>query len=156
MNSPVAHVLSVAGDSATVSVDSAIDCPRCRAGKGCGAGLIGSTGAAKRRLDVPVRPGLTLNAGDRVRLSLHPSRLLKAAVVVYGAPLGGIVGALALATWYFDALSDPGAVIVAALGFAVGVMASRRRLQRDNCIEDFIPEVAERLEPGEPVMIQDG
>ncbi len=100
MDVPIGKIVSIGPDSATVAVERSAACPRCAAGKGCGAGLLsGSTRPAM--LEVSLSPQLKLNQGDEVRLTLEPSHLLRASLLVYGLPLAGIilmlVAAIALA-----------------------------------------------------------
>ena len=81
---------------ALVVVDPSAACPRCAAGKGCGAGIL-ATGRGVRRVEVAVPDGMELTVGDRVALSLLPENLLTAATIAYGIPLGGAVAGAALA-----------------------------------------------------------
>ncbi len=51
------------GARATVSVDAAAICPRCAAGKGCGAGIFGASKSV-RRIEVSLAPGLEVSEGQ--------------------------------------------------------------------------------------------
>jgi positive regulator of sigma E activity len=119
---------------AIVDVETAA-CPRCAAGRGCGAGLP----APRRRVELPVDPALGLAAGDAVDLRLEPTGVLKAALIVYGGPLGGALAAAALA--YGMRLDDAAAAAAALLGIGVGVLASRLRLARSGSVRGFLPFV---------------
>lgn len=143
MESAVGRIVSISGGQATVSVDAAANCSRCAAGKGCGAGLL--TGSDRTRLiDVRLSPGLALHAGDEVRLSLAPSHLLRAAVYAYGLPLGGIVIALGTAWILNQAIDDPSAIVLATAGLVAGASLGRHLLNKDGCLKNLVPTVAER------------
>lgn len=122
---------------AMIEVDTA-SCPRCAAGKGCGAGLLG-TGAATRQLEMPVDPALGLAVGDEVVLRLAESSVLHAAAIVYGLPMLGAIVAAVLA--YAASLGDAGAASAALLGLAIGVAAGRWWLRRRDCLRQFLPAV---------------
>ncbi len=143
MESPVGRIVSIADGHATVSVDAAAICTRCAAGKGCGAGLI--TGGDRARLiEVQLSPALGLKAGDEVKLTLAPSNLLRAAVLAYGLPLGGIVSALGIAWLLNHPLDDQLAVVFAIGGFVSGVLFGRHYLNKDGCLKDLIPTISKR------------
>ena len=142
MDSPVGRIVSVAPGRATVSVDTSQVCARCAAGKGCGAGLL--TGAKQSRLiEVSVAPGLNLKPGDEVKLSLAPSNLLRAAMLAYGLPLGGVVLALGVAWFINAAMDDAVAVVLAISGLLAGSLIGRRLLNQDGCLKNLVPTVAE-------------
>ena len=126
----VSLVDSVGGAHAIVEVDDAPQCPRCAAGKGCGAAVFAVRGA--RRLEVEVPPGIAARVDDVVEVALAPHNLLRAAVIVYGLPL---LGAYALD------FTDAGAAIAALVGLGGGLMASRYRLQQASCLRRFTPTV---------------
>ena len=85
-------VADVHGARAIVEVDLSTACPRCAAGKGCGAGLL--VGSSRlRQVEAAIGPGMVLAEGDSVEISLASSNLLQAALIVYGLPLFGAIGA---------------------------------------------------------------
>jgi len=142
MDSPVGRIVSIADSRATVSVEAAI-CARCAAGKGCGAGLL--SGANQMRLvDVQIKPGMHVKAGDEVQLSLAPSHLLRAAIFAYGLPLGGIILALAIAWTMNGSLDDRTAIILAIAGLVGGVLTGRHLLNRDGCLKNLVPTISGR------------
>lgn len=146
MDNPTGQIQSLIADNgnvrALVEVDVSQACPRCAAGKGCGAGLF--TGSKrKRQVEVLVAEHLSLAAGDSVEISLGSENLLKAAVIVYGMPLAGAIAAAGLA--YLLQLGDSAAAIAAVSGLIVGLLASRWRLNRAECIDSFVPYVEKRL-----------
>ncbi len=124
----------VDGTRALVEVDIAAVCPRCAAGKGCGAGL---SLRQNRRVEARVPTGALVDTGDTVELALAPSNVLRAAVIVYGWPLIGAAAAAAFA--YLAGLNDAGAALAAVAGLGAGLVLARRRLR--GCLRDFTPEV---------------
>lgn len=140
MDAPIGKIVSIGPHSATVAVERSAACPRCAAGKGCGAGLLsGSTRPAM--LEVSLSPHLKLSEGDEVRLILEPSNLLHASLLVYGLPLAGIVLML-VAGWLISRpLSDPEAVAYAIAGLTAGLLAGRWQLNRRDCLKQFVPKI---------------
>ena len=130
------------GRRAVVDVQAAEACPRCAAGRGCGAGILQGTGKT-RRIEASIETGLVLQEGDTVRLELAGSSVLKASAIVYGLPLlGAAVGA---AFAYLAGLGDAGAATLAIAGLAVGFFAGRKRLLRQDCLADFTPTAVGRV-----------
>ena len=133
--------MSIGPGTATVAVERTAACPRCAAGKGCGAGLL-SGSKRPAMLEVSLSPHLNLHEGDEVRLMLEPSHLLQATVLVYGLPLAGIVLML-VAGWLLSRpLSDPEAIAYAISGLAAGLICGRWQLNRRNCLKQFVPKIA--------------
>ena len=146
MDNPTGKIQSlIASDGAVravVEVDVSAACPRCAAGKGCGAGLF--TGSnRKRRVEAIVGKHISLAEGDSVEISLASENLLNAALIVYGIPLFGAVTAAGLA--YLLQLGDSAAAVAAVLGLGFGLLVGRWRLSRSECIENFVPYVEKRL-----------
>jgi sigma-E factor negative regulatory protein RseC len=145
MESPVGKIVSIGQGKATVEVARTAACPRCAAGKGCGAGLLsGSRRAAL--LEVPLSPHLKVGEGDQVRLSLEPAHLLRASLLVYGLPLAGIVLMLVAGWLIARPLSDPEAVLYAGIGLAAGFFVGRWQLNRRNCLKQFVPKITEMID----------
>lgn len=128
---------------AVVEVDVSKACPRCAAGKGCGAGLFTGSGRI-HRVEALVGEHKSLSEGDSVEISLAADNLLKAALIVYGIPLAGAMTAAGLS--YLSGLSDSIAAVVALVGLGSGLLFSRWRLSRGECIENFVPNVERRLQ----------
>ena len=144
MDNPTGRVVSLvdnrSGARAVVEFDTAAACPRCAAGKGCGAGLLQPGG--RRQIEVVVPDDMHPMVDDRVEVSLAPRNLLQAAVTVYGFPLtGGLAGA---AFAYALVLGDTAAAVAALLGVGAGLAASRWRLRQGPCLGSFTPTI-ERL-----------
>ena len=125
------------GTRAVVAV-AAVACPRCREGKGCGAGLL-MQGPAQRHVEATIRDGLEPAVDDVVELTLAPDNLLRAALIVYGLPLAGATGGAAFG-WGMQ-LGDAAAAGCALLGVLAGLVAGRLKLRRANCLERFTPSV---------------
>lgn len=144
MDNPTGRVLSLVdnrnGARAVIEFDAAAACPRCAAGRGCGAGLLQPGG--RRQIEAVVPEGIYPKVDDRVEVSLAPRNLLRAAVAVYGFPLTGGLAAAAFA--YALELGDTAAAVAALLGVGVGIAASRWRLRQRPCLGSFTPTI-ERL-----------
>ena len=143
MNSPVGTIVSIADGHATVSIDAAVVCARCAAGKGCGAGLLSGSNRT-RLIEAQLSPGLGLQAGDEVELTLSPTNLLRAAFLAYGLPLGGIIIALGVAWFLNQTLDDRSAVLLATGGLVGGILVGRYYLNRDGCLKNLVPTITER------------
>lgn len=121
---------------ATIEVDIAEYCPRCAAGKGCGAGLPGFGGRA-RQIEIDVRPGFEPSVGESVRLSVAPAMLLRATFLTYGMPLlGALLGA---GVAHFLRTGDGIAAALSLAGLAAGAAAGRQRLAARRCLGQFTP-----------------
>ena len=140
---PVGRVIAVAPDHITVSVDPSKICARCAAGKGCGAGFLAGSNRA-RLIDVMATPGMKLQPGDEVELTLAPTHLLHAAFLAYGLPLLGVLVALGVAWVVGESLDDGFAAGLAMAGLGVGFLAGRHFLNKDRCLRNFVPSVSEK------------
>lgn len=146
MDNPTGKIQSLTASNgdvrAVVEVDVSTACPRCAAGKGCGAGLF--TGSSrKRQVEAIVGEHLSLAEGDSVEIRLASENLLNAALIVYGIPLSGAIVAAGLA--YLLQLGDSAAAFAAVLGLGFGLLIGRWQLSRGECIENFVPYVEKRL-----------
>jgi len=137
-------VLSIRSDraAATVAVNSVDFCARCAAGKGCGAGLFGSSRNA-RQFEAPIIGRMELSEGDEVQIELAPQNVLRAALEVYGPPLSGALLMAGLA--YLAGWPDWQAAVAAGLGIVLGAAISRIRLKRARCLRQFTPVITRRL-----------
>ena len=146
MDNPTGKIQSLIASNgdvrAVVEVDVSAACPRCAAGKGCGAGLF--TGSSrKRQVEAIVGEHLSLVEGDSVEIRLASENLLNAALIVYGIPLSGAMVAAGLA--YLLRLGDSAAAVAAVVGLGSGLLIGRWYLSRGECIENFVPYVEKRL-----------
>lgn len=148
MKNPEGQVVAVSADAkgsiVLLTVNSEFACERCRAGKGCGAGLLGGR-SQDRQVEARVAAHLDIEIGDFVSVSLEPRHLLRAAVMVYGYPLLGAVLA-AIAALRLE-LGDVAAALSALTGLIAGIAIARNRLQSSQCLREFTPVVIERLSP---------
>ncbi len=125
-----------------VEVKSSITCERCESGKGCGAGLLGKQGGNKY-VEATLAADLVVSDGDHVSLMLEPQNILRAAIIVYGYPLGGAISAAIVA--FAIGLSDIAGALAALAGIVVGILVARIRLKNTRCLRDFMPVVVDRL-----------
>ncbi len=135
-------IISIARDAngarATIDVEAGVICPRCAEGRGCGAGIFG-TSDQPRRVEAVLAAGLSVSVGDSVSLSLGSRNLLQASIIVYGWPLFGAATGAVLAQ--FAAFGDTGAVIAALTGLTLGALLARIRLASSECLSRFVPVV---------------
>ncbi len=142
MNPVQGKVLSISAPDdarrASLEVDATSACPRCLAGKGCGAGVFGASRAG-HHVEALVAPGISLREGQRVRVELEAGNVLLAAAIAYGLPLAGaLLGALlAWSTGSGDAV----AAVLAVAGLVAGISAGRWHLARRRCLRHFTPVV---------------
>jgi sigma-E factor negative regulatory protein RseC len=117
-----AVVSTLEGDLAVLDVKPMTGCGRCLEPGGCGGGLsIGSTCVRQYR----VVNGIGAKPGDRVVVRIADGVILRAAWQAYGVP--GLLAILGAALGYGLAGGEGAAVIGAACGLAVGIVALRRR-----------------------------
>ena len=145
MDRPQGRIIELYRDAvpprAVVEVVTAVRCPRCAAGNGCGAGLLDGE-PAPRRVDALLPRDMELHRGDRVWLELAPEDLLQAAMTAYGAPL--LTMLLAAGGAYLAGLGDLLSVMATLLGGLVGLSMARLRLRRRGCLQRMMPRVAGR------------
>ena len=141
MTYPVATVISISGSQARVEVADRSACPRCAAGKGCGAGIFGPN-RESISLTVDIAEGVDIVAGDQVTLSLAPADLVHAAFFAYGAPLLGVLSAAGLAYLLVDPLSDFVAAVFSISGLLAGGIAGRVFAKRDDCVNRLSPSIS--------------
>ena len=122
-------IVFVSAATATVSV-AATGCPRCAAGKGCGAGLLTGT-SDPTEIEIQLPPGHHYRVGEDVTLSIASSSLLRAALLAYGLPLAGTVLALIIGWLVMAPLSDLAGGLIAVAGLLAGFAAGRSQLKKD-------------------------
>ena len=124
-------------------VEGAFACARCAAGRGCGAGLLQK--GRTRTFNARVPADLRLQPGDIVRLELKPDHLLQAASLAYGLPLLGIVLAVGAASGIADANNEPLVIACGLLGLVAGLVAGRRILRKEGCLQNMTPVALRHL-----------
>ena len=129
---------SVQGDRVVVDVEAAIGCARCAAGRGCGAGLLGADGQL-RSIEIACTDSPKPQPGESVEIEMAPARLLRAACIVYGLPLGFAVGGAGAAWWL--GLGDLTAALTALTGLSAGFWLARWRLRHDACLRELTPQI---------------
>jgi sigma-E factor negative regulatory protein RseC len=145
MDNPRGRVLSLTqnGDDrrAVVVVAEMPVCPRCAAGKGCGAGLFASA-RGPQEIEALIAPGLQPGIDEEVELQMSPDNLLLASFLVYGLPLIGAIAGAAIA--YGLSLDDPTAALLAICGLGSGLLISRWRVKASACMQRFTPKIERR------------
>lgn len=149
MRQPLGTIVSVNTDAsdqkAVVAIDASVVCERCASGKGCGAGLFGSQ-SGEQRIEAVVAPDIRVRPGDRVRIALAQSSVLRAALIVYATPLAGALTATLLA--YAFAFGEVVAIVAALAGLAAGIGLAKLRLAGTDCMQEFTPVVIETFPAG--------
>ena len=109
--------------------------------------MSGSTRPAVFTVDIS--PQSRYHEGDQVRLTLESSRLLRASLLVYGLPLIGAMILLSLGWLLFSPLTDTLAALFAVAGLAAGLAVSRWRLNRRDCLRNFVPTIDGLVDAGQ-------
>ena len=152
MDNPTGIIQSLVSDDrgirAVVEVDVSTACPRCAAGKGCGAGLLAGGGRSKR-VEASFNVKMILAEGDHVEIALTPSNLLRASLIVYGLPMLGAIAGAGLA--YLMKLGDAAAAIAAIAGLSGGLLVGRWRIRQADCLADCVPTIEKRLRSAQSV-----
>lgn len=91
-------------------------------------------------------PGdLQLEPGDIVSLELESTHLLQAAWLAYGLPLLGSVLAVALASAFAATDNELPVIVCGLFGLAAGLIAGRRILRKEQCLQNMTPVAAPRV-----------
>jgi len=140
LEAPEGIVVALRPGLATVRVEERFVCPRCAAGRGCGAGIFAREGP--RLVEVNLPPEVTFRVGQPVSLSLEPERLLHAAWLVYGIPLLALIAAAVVAGYVIPGgASDAVALAMVVAGLLCGGWWARRRLRDAGCAGRFVPSL---------------
>jgi sigma-E factor negative regulatory protein RseC len=140
MDTILAKIVSISGQTAIVNVANVAVCPRCAAGKGCGAGLFGASSDAAT-VSVKLPDAGTYREGETIQLAIPAARLLHASLLAYGLPLAGALLFILLGRFVLQPMSDGAGIALAVAGLLVGFFAGRRQLQNDSCARRFQPVV---------------
>ena len=138
MQTRPARVVDLDDQSITVTVSAESACPRCAAGKGCGAGLLGSS-RGDTRLQLPRPSGRRILIGDAVEISLQSERLLWASMLAYGLPLVLLVAALLVLRLLAPSASETTQVLTAATVVGASVAGARHYLRNQQCMQRLTP-----------------
>ena len=87
--------------------------------------MLGS-GKAERQINIRIPAGMSLKAGDQVRLVISSRQLLNAAVLAYGVPLAGLL--MAAGVGWLVTGDDRLSALTGAAGLIAGVWMSRRQV----------------------------
>ncbi|HID45853.1 MAG TPA: hypothetical protein EYP34_08875 [Chromatiaceae bacterium] len=111
-------VLSVTGDSAEVVAETKSACGSCSAKNGCGTSLLASMFPQRKRSFRANNP-VSAKVGDRVIIGLDESAMQFASLLVYLAPLLGLIGGAILGSWLMPSLL-PGSAEIGSISMGVG------------------------------------
>ena len=147
------RVVGLEGDTAWVETLRQGTCGACSARSGCGHGLLNSARPGSSRALVRARVGRELigdlQLQDSVEIALPERSFLRAALLMYLAPLAvAIVAALAAERWFAGGAASAGAadlatVLGAAGGLAAGFLGVRWLGARQSAA-DFLPVITAR------------
>jgi len=141
----IGTVQSMHDGVATLVFGPAAGCTSCAQGRGCGIGplvsLFRGTRANAMQLSVPAGH---LRVGDRVKVRLSGSELIRAAGIAYILPLAGLFGGAAVSAAIFSGAGDLAQVSGAGIGLAVSwlVMIRIQKISGDIqvCVPCVIPD----------------
>jgi positive regulator of sigma E activity len=80
-----------------------------------------------------------------VSLELEPDHLLQAAWLAYGLPLLGIVLAVGAASVVAGGEKESLVIVCGLLGLVAGLLAGRRILRKEECLQNMTPVAAHRV-----------
>lgn len=137
-------VVAVQAPWAWVEIERSGGCASCSAKAGCGTQLLGGALRAPTQQRVQVRDLLGVAVGDQVLLGVSERGGLKAALLLYGLPLGGLLLGMALAQPWGDgwAALVGGACMLAAWGL-VARLSLPSQLAQD--VTQHYPQILARL-----------
>ncbi|MDP8222850.1 MAG: SoxR reducing system RseC family protein [Candidatus Lernaella stagnicola] len=137
-------VLDLQGPLATVEVRQG----GCAAS--CGAGCICAADAQQKVIIVQAINRASAQAGQRVRLAMHPNRVLGLAALAYLFPLvllfaGALAGPTLFAALGFSLAVDPARAITAIVGLVLGFVFLKLIFSRVKPDGSFTPIIIETL-----------
>ncbi len=124
-----ARVVEVRGDVAEIVAEPAASCGGCAAKGGCGTSLLAAW-LPQRRLTFRLRNEIGAKSGDTVIVGLDESLLQRSSLLLYAAPLLGLLAGAILGERLFLRLGLPtelGAVLSGLLGLSAALLVVHRR-----------------------------
>lgn len=144
-----ATVVRVEGPVAWVRADRRSGCSAC-AGGGCGVGVLARVLGGRPTL-LQVRNDVDARAGERVTLAVEERALVRAAGLLYGAPLAALVAGAVAGRWVGGVISivpaELGSVVGGFLGLGVSLWWVRGHLAGTAARGPFQPRLTRRLGP---------
>ncbi len=123
LNEELTTVMAVHPHRVELAARDFSTCGICAARAGCGHGLLDSLGRGRRRTFTLPRASLPadVSVGEALLVGVPEGAIVRAAAVVYGLPLAGLVAGAVLAPGH-----DGAALLAACLGLAAGWLLARR------------------------------
>ncbi|MEE9141373.1 MAG: SoxR reducing system RseC family protein [Gammaproteobacteria bacterium] len=121
-----ATVLSVDGTNVWVRCETQASCARCAEGRGCGAWWFGEGLKSRLGRVRVINPGLSLREGQSVVIGLSESSLVRAAFLIYGAPILALIGGAYVGGRLPGLGVEAAAVTGGIIAFAAALVAVRR------------------------------
>jgi len=122
-------VLSVNGDTAEVVAETKSACGSCSAKSGCGTSLLASMFPQRKRSFLAANP-VSAQEGDRVVIGLDESAMQIASLLVYLAPLLGLIGGAILGNALMPSpllgFREIGSIAMGIAGFVLVLMTVRK------------------------------
>ena len=122
-------VLSVNGDTAEVVAQAKSACGSCSARSGCGTSLLAGMFPERKRSFLASNT-VSAREGDRVIIGLDESAMQIASLMVYLAPLLGLIGGAILGNWLMPSLlsgfGEFGSIAMGIAGFVLVLMTVRK------------------------------
>jgi sigma-E factor negative regulatory protein RseC len=123
LNEELTQVVALHPDRVELAARDGGTCGSCAARAGCGHGLLDSLGRGRRRTFMLPRTAVPadVHVGEALLLGVPEGAIARAAGLVYGLPLAGLVAGAVLAPG-----GDGTALLSAGLGLAAGWLLARR------------------------------
>lgn len=150
-----AIVLEQKGDAVWVAAERTSACSACRAKSGCGTALLAKLGSeqviVRALLDHSLH-GHSLTEGERVELAVDRHAFMKAALIMYLTPLGGLVLAVVMTLGLGELIS----ITAAFLGLLVGGWGASIVLKRRRDDPSLQPVIIGRVvEAGSSTLVEE-
>lgn len=147
-----ATVVEVNAEQIVVQTLRKSSCNSCGANKACGTAVLSKAIGQKHSLvtiskaknDQP-----NLSPGDQVIIGINESMLLNGSLLVYMAPLGGMIGFALMASWLGELLGWGGELHIifsAFIGLFAGLFVSRVSIEKGRHRSDFLPVLVKKLQ----------